>query len=328
MLPKKPGATAAISVTKTMPDIQIAGRQLSMPSGSNLLEGLLTAGIPVPYSCRSGHCQTCLLQNHKPLAHGDPATSNLSPEQQANGWLLACQCAVSENLELTRFDPQQSATPALISGQTQLAGDVLELRLQPRGPLRYQAGQHLTLWLDDNLGRSYSIASLPDDDGLVFHLRLYPQGAFSQRIQHMDNGQTIYLSGVAGICHYDPDWHDRPLLLLARGTAVGMLHAIARDALKQGHTAGITLIVWQRSEQSGYWHAQLQAWAEQHPEVTYLTTTDNESDQLLRQTGLVARNAIALVCGSPVFVERQRKPLFMSGLARRQILDEAFLGSQ
>ncbi|MCL5042755.1 MAG: 2Fe-2S iron-sulfur cluster-binding protein [Gammaproteobacteria bacterium] len=311
-----------------MPEIHIAGRQLSLPPGSNLLDGLLTAGVKVPSSCRAGHCQTCLLQNSQPLAPDDPASSSLSPEQQADGWLLACQCQVSHDLALTHFDPQHSALPAQISGLTRLADDVLELRLQPRAPLRYKAGQHVSLWLDENLGRSYSIASLPQEGELVFHLRLYPQGAFSQRIQHMDNGQTLYLSGVSGICHYDPEWADRPLLLLARGTAVGMLHAVARDALKQGHTGGITLIVWQRSDASGYWHQPLTEWAAAHPGVSYLTTNDNSGDQLLRQTGLVPRNAMALVCGSPAFVERQRKPLFMSGLARRQILDEAFIGSQ
>ncbi len=310
-----------------MPQIELDDRQFNLPLDCNLLDGLLAAGVSVPHSCRSGHCQTCLLQSDQPLEQDDPACSNLSPEQHAEGWLLACQCWVSQNLILTSFDPTKSAIPALITGQTRLADDVIELRLQPRGPLRYKAGQHLTLWLDENLGRSYSIASLPEDDELAFHLRLYPQGAFSQRIQRMDNGQTIYLSGVAGVCHYDPDWHDRPLLLLARGTAIGMLHAIARDALKQGHSGGISLIVWQRSEASGYRHQQLTEWAAQHPQVTYLTTDDSQGDQLLRQRGLVARNAMALVCGSPAFVERQRKPLFMSGLARRQVLDEAFLGS-
>ncbi|SDU11709.1 2Fe-2S iron-sulfur cluster-binding protein [Halopseudomonas salegens] len=311
-----------------MPEIKLADRQISLPPGSNLLDGLLAAGAQVPYSCRSGHCQTCLLQNHQALADDDPACCNLSPEQRAAGWLLACQCQVTQDLDLHPFDPRHSAVPALITGQTRLADDVLELRLRPRGLLRYFAGQHATLWLDEHLGRSYSIASLPDQGELHFHVRLYPHGAFSQRIQRMDNGQTIYLSNVAGNCHYDPDWHDRPLLLLARGTAVGMLQAIARDALKQGHSAGITLIVWQRSEDSGYWQQSLQSWANQHPTVTYLTTTDAEGDRLLRRRGLVARNTMALVCGSPAFVERQRKPLFMNGLARRQILDEAFLGSQ
>lgn len=310
-----------------MPDIRLDQRTIELARGSNLLEGLLGAGLRVPCSCRAGHCQTCLLQNTQPLPDDDPGCAALSPELVADGWLLACQHQVRQPLQLSHFDPRQSAMPCRLAGLRRLRHDTLELRLHPKAPLRFHAGQHATLWLDQQLARSYSIASLPGDPTLAFHLRLHPDGAFSQRIQQMDSGQTLYLSAVAGHCHFQPDWFDRPLLLLGRGSAAGMLHAIARDALQQGHTAGIRLIIWQRSPSSGYLHDTLRTWAEQIPAVDYLTTDDQNGDQLLRQTGLVLRNTMALVCGSPVFIQHQRKQLFLRGLPRQQILDEAFLGS-
>ena len=45
-----------------MPEIWIDESGIQAGSGDNLLDTLLAAGHRVPWSCRSGHCQTCLVQ--------------------------------------------------------------------------------------------------------------------------------------------------------------------------------------------------------------------------------------------------------------------------
>ncbi|HCB42719.1 MAG TPA: iron-sulfur-binding ferredoxin reductase, partial [Pseudomonas sp.] len=69
-------------------EIHIADRCLDAPAGSNLLDQLLQAGLPISYSCRSGHCQSCLIKA-EPGTVPDAAQAPLPAPMQAEGWLLA-----------------------------------------------------------------------------------------------------------------------------------------------------------------------------------------------------------------------------------------------
>lgn len=45
-----------------------------------------------------------------------------------------------------------------------------------------------------------------------------------------------------GALHYDPDWHERPLWLMAAGTGLGPLFGVLREALRQDHQGAIRVI--------------------------------------------------------------------------------------
>ncbi len=310
-----------------MPELSIRGHKFQVPAGSNLLSALQAAEQPISWSCRAGQCQSCLVQAPA-QAVPEAAQRGLTPQQQAEGWLLACQCSVEQNMQLTLHDPASDGLPAQIESLQHLPGDVLLLRLRPLRPLRYQAGQHLTLWLSPNLGRSYSIASLPTEKLLEFHLQLHDGGAFSSQIRRAEPGQLLYLGVASGHLCYDPAWHDRPLLLLARGTGLAPLQALARDALRQEHAAPIHLWHWSATEQDCYLQQPLRELADTSPSLQLHLRTRSQFDADLRALRIGSRNSLALLCGSPGFIEQLRRPLFMAGLAGRQIIDEAFLPPQ
>ncbi|MFD1699610.1 iron-sulfur-binding ferredoxin reductase [Halopseudomonas phragmitis] len=311
-----------------MPELRIGPQRLQVASGSNLLDELLADGQPVAWSCRSGHCQSCLVQA-QPGQAPEAACSELDPEQQAQGWLLACQCQVRQDMDLHLLDPAQDGLPAQISRMEYLAENILLLGLHPERPLRYQAGQHLSLWLDAELARPYSIASLPGEPELQFHLALKAQGQFSQRIQRMNIGERIYLGRANGHCHYQSDWQDRPLLLLGRGTGLSPLQAVARDALKHGHRAAIELWHWHPESGDCYLRSELEKLAQAHPQTLRLHLhPQSQLSSDMASLRLASRHTLALVCGHPEFVEQWRKPLFMAGLPRRQVFDEAFVSRQ
>lgn len=320
-----------------MPEIYLAGnpvagaaigeQKISAPTGSNLLDVLLEHGHKVPWSCRSGQCQSCLVQARPEEAPG-AAQSQLNAEQQAKGWLLACQCTLQQDMHINLHDPATDGLPARISEMHYLTDDILLLRLTPERPLRFRAGQHLVLWLNATLARPYSIASLPGSGDLEFHLRLHPDGAFSNGIRQCAVGERLYMGAAAGHFHYDPGWQETPLLLLGSGTGLAPLQAIARDALQAGHEAPITLWHWSRSEARCYLETPLNELAEQHPQLSLHLRTRAELASDLTQLRLASRKTLALLCGQPAFVEQLRKPLFMAGLPGRQILDEAFISRQ
>lgn len=206
-----------------MPDIRVGERRLAVAAGSNLLDALLAGGIAVPHSCRAGSCHACLVHCLQGEVE-DTLPEALDPVRREAGWRLACQCRVLGDLVLQPFDPERDGLPARVVACHWL-GDVLRLRLEPERPLRYRAGQHLLLWSDDGVARPYSLASLPHEDPwLEFHIDCSAPGAFCDRARRLAPGALLRLGELrGGALRYEPDWQERPLLLMAAGTGLAPL---------------------------------------------------------------------------------------------------------
>ncbi|PNB76907.1 hypothetical protein C1X30_31265, partial [Pseudomonas sp. FW305-BF6] len=80
-----------------MPELRVGERQWAVAVGSNLLDALNQNGVPVPYSCRAGSCHACLVKCVEGLP-SDSRPDALSNEQRQQGWRLACQCQVVDDL--------------------------------------------------------------------------------------------------------------------------------------------------------------------------------------------------------------------------------------
>ncbi|TNF83044.1 iron-sulfur-binding ferredoxin reductase [Pseudomonas sp. ICMP22404] len=308
-----------------MPELTVAGRQWTVAPGSNLLDALNQSGVPVPYSCRAGSCHACLVQ----CIGGDVRDARpdaLSPTQRDQGWRLACQCQVVEDVQVHTFDPQRDGQAAQVVAADWLGPDVLRLRVAPERRLRYQAGQHLVLWLGD-VARPYSLASLPEEDRfLEFHLDCRQPGQFIDRARSLNVGDPIRLGELrGGALHYDPAWHDRPLWLLAAGTGLGPLFGILREALRQQHRGPIHLVHVAHDASGHYLGKPLAALAAKYPQLSVQLLTSVEAPAALAQLRLPSRHTQALACGHPERVEAFAKRLYLAGLPRNQLLADVFL---
>lgn len=308
-----------------MPELTVEGRQWTVAAGSNLLDALNQSGVAVPFSCRAGSCHACLVQ----CVGGDVRDSRpdaLSPTQRDQGWRLACQCAVVEDVQIHTFDPQRDGQAAGVAAADWLGRDVLRLRVVPERALRYRAGQHLVLWIGE-VARPYSLASLPEEDRfLEFHIDCREQGRFVDAVRHMNVGDPIRLGELrGGALHYDPDWRDKPLWLLAAGTGLGPLFGILREALRQHHQGQIRLIHVAHDASGHYLTKPLAALAARHPNLIVELLTAAEASGALAQLRLGSRQTQALVCGHPDRVEAFAKRLYLAGLPRNQLLADVFL---
>lgn len=307
------------------PRVHAAGRAWPVPAGSNLLDALNGAGLRVPYSCRSGSCHACLVR----CVRGellDERPEALSEERRDQGWRLACQCRVVGDVEVRLFDPAHDGLPARVASLDWLGSRVLRLRVQPERPLRYEAGQHLVLWADTGVARPYSLASLPGDPWLEFHLDCRQGGAFSDVARHLRPGDPLRLGELrGGALHYDPDWSERPLWLLAAGTGLAPLWGVLREALRQHHQGPIRVIHQANDEVGHYLAEPLRALAEAHPQLQVQLVAESEQAAVLAELRLVSRQTLALLCGSPASVEAFARRLFLIGVPRNQVLADLFL---
>ncbi|MGH8418961.1 MAG: iron-sulfur-binding ferredoxin reductase [Pseudomonas sp.] len=306
-----------------MPEIRAGNRQWSVTAGCNLLDALNSAGVSVPYSCRAGSCHTCLVRcmRGEPL---DALPEALDASQREQGWRLACQCRVMDDLCVEVFDPQRDGSPARVSGYDWLSPSVLRLRLEPERTLRYRAGQHLVLWTASGIARPYSLASLPGDEGfLEFHIDCHKPGVFADVARTLNLGDAIRLGELrGGALQYDPDWQDRPLWLLAAGTGLGPLWGLLREALRQQHQGPIRVMHVAREH---YLAAQLQTLGAEHAQLQVELIKPEDFQAALSGLRVTSRQTIALVCGSPASVEMFSKRLYIAGLPRGQLLADVFL---
>ncbi|AZC20335.1 iron-sulfur-binding ferredoxin reductase [Pseudomonas sp. CMR5c] len=309
-----------------MPELTVGGQRWQVAPGSNLLDALNQAGVAVPYSCRAGSCHACLVHCVQGLP-ADIRPDALSNEQRQLGWRLACQCQVVENLQVETFDPLRDGLPATVIGIDWLSTTVLRLRLQPGRPLRYRAGQHLVLWTASRIARPYSLASLPEDDRfLEFHLDCRHPGQFSDAARQLQVGDPLRLGELrGGALHYDPDWQQRPLWLLAAGTGLAPLFGVLREALHQDHQGPIRVIHVAHDASEHYLAKPLAALAANRPELTVDLLEGAQLASFLAQLRLVSRQTQALLCGHPDSVEAFARRLYLAGLPRNQLLADVFL---
>jgi NAD(P)H-flavin reductase/ferredoxin len=309
-----------------MPELNVGQQRWSVATGSNLLDALNDAGLNVPYSCRAGSCHACLVR----CVAGEPLDRNpgaLAAAQREQGWRLACQCQVADDLGVALFDPRRDGLDAELIACDWLSAGVLRIRLRPERPLRYHAGQHLLLY-SGVVARPYSIASLPQqDDFLEFHLDCRRPGAFIDRARSFQVGEHLRLGELrGGALHYDPDWQARPLWLLAAGTGLAPLWGVLREALRQEHQGPIRLVHFVAEEGEHYLAGPLSELAEQFPQLQVELPPPALAESVLGGLRLPSRHTQALVCGSPASVEKFSRRLFLAGLPRNQLLADVFTG--
>jgi NAD(P)H-flavin reductase/ferredoxin len=309
-----------------MPELRVADRRLEVAATSNLLDSLLAAGIAVPYSCRAGSCHACLVR----CLGGEVADAKpeaLDDARREQGWRLACQCRVVEDVQIEVFDPLRDAAPAVIHSCAWLSSDVLRLRLMPQKPLNYSAGQHLQLWTPSGTARPYSLASVPGDEPwLEFHIDCRQDGAFASAARALQPGEGLRLGELRGAAlHYDADWQARPLWLMASGTGLAPLYGVLREALRQDHQGAIRVIHVAHDASAHYLAEPLRALAASYPQVQVELLTTAELAAALAELRLVSRQTIALLCGHPDSVETFARRLYLAGLPRSQVFADVFL---
>ncbi|EPN41496.1 hypothetical protein A242_17842 [Pseudomonas syringae pv. actinidiae ICMP 19095] len=186
------------------------------------------------------------------------------------------------------------------------------------------------LWTASGIARPYSLASLPGEDAfLEFHIDCGLPGAFRDAARQLQIGDDMRLGELrGGALRYDPDWQDKPLLLLAAGTGLGPLWGVLREALRQEHQGTLRLIHLARDSQEHYLADELQALALSHPQLIVQLITTQTLQTTLAELRLLSRHAMALLCGSADSVEMFAKRLYLAGLPRNRLLADVFVARE
>jgi len=205
------------------------GTQFAAESGTSLLDAALAAGVVLEHSCRTGRCGSCKARLTQGRAAPLRAAVSLTDDEAAHGWVLTCAHEALSDVALDIEDLGALAhietriCPARIDSLDKLADDVLRvrLRLPPRSPFRFLAGQYLDVSSPAGVKRSYSVASAasaPDNvelqirrvDGGALSAYWFEQAKVNDLLRFNGPRGTFFLRPVAG----------QDVVFLATGTGI------------------------------------------------------------------------------------------------------------
>lgn len=304
-------------------------RQLELKPDETVLDCLLRHGMALPYACKAGMCQACIVRAVDCSA-SEESRKWVRPQLQALGYTLACQWVPATDVRAELPNLADFAVQATIRSLKRLNNDVMQVLLDipdPRRMFAYRPGQYLTATTAAGITRAYSIANDFNEDGCIeLHVAATAHGEFTGWLFGSARaGDTLYISGPAGHCHYDAiDDADAMLVLAGTGTGLAPLYGIVMDALRQRHSGVIHLYHAGRTKDRLYLADTLNALAAEHSNFRYHPCVVEDSDdggtvrrleQRLAQDFAVARlsQSRIFLSGAPGFVHAARKKLYLLG---------------
>ncbi|MBL1432206.1 MAG: 2Fe-2S iron-sulfur cluster binding domain-containing protein [Gammaproteobacteria bacterium] len=318
------------------------GECYSIEDGASVLDTLLDQGIEIPHSCKSGVCQSCMVE----VVTGTPTEASqtgLKATFKALNYALSCCLVAKEDLGVSLPNAEDSEVPVSIIKMEVLNHNVLRLCLKTKKQLDTIPGQYLSLITSDSLARSYSVANIPEVDGYIeLHIRIIPNGRLGAWLLNDARlWMEVKLRGPAGECFYvceKDEENDFPMVLAGTSTGLAPLYGIVRDALAQGHKGSIDLFHGALQPEDLYLVDELYDLSQQHKNFSYIPCVMKGNDGDFYTCGdiqeLVAKHVVnkkdarLYLCGAPDLVNAMKKTAFLSGIASKHIFNDAFLPSK
>jgi NAD(P)H-flavin reductase/ferredoxin len=319
-------------------DLTIDNNRFSCRPGETVLDALLRENIDIPYGCKAGVCQSCVVQS---LDAPPPkkAQGDLKDTLKSSGHFLACQCHPEQSMTLKLSKQAVHFAHGVVEVSEPLNRNTHLLIIKIDNAHRYRAGQFVNLQRNDGLTRSYSIANIPHASGtLEFHIRRLPGGRFSAWVHdELKAGDSIPVSEPLGQCFYLPDRKEQGLLLIGTGTGLAPLTGILADALAHDHSGPIRLFHGSRDHEDLYRIEEMRQLAERHPNFSYTPCVSSGEAPAGFIRGRANEAALAehpdlsqwrvFLCGHPDMVRSTQKQAYLKGAKLTDIYCDAFVAA-
>jgi ferredoxin-NAD(P)+ reductase (naphthalene dioxygenase ferredoxin-specific) len=319
--------------------IQPLDRVIEAIPGTNLLAILREHEVPISYSCTAGRCGTCRC---KVVAGNVADTVNAGHIIDAEGGqtILACTSVLTGDctIEIPETDEvinhPAKILKATVTALDRVTHDIVRLRLRAAKPLEYSPGQYATLQFTPQHVRPYSMAGLPNDDELEFHIRVVKDGLVSGYVdRELKVGDSVRVSGPLGTSYLRTK-HEGPMLCVAGGTGLAPVLSIVRGALESGMRNDIHVYFGVRGPKDIYSTDVLSGLTRRYPNLrVHVVVTEGNDDPALRSgivTEAVAQDWDSLagwrayLCGAPPMVDAATLVARDRGIETDHIYADAF----
>lgn len=327
-----------------------SGHSFEVQDGGTILAAGLSAGRFLPYSCRTGVCNTCKARVVEgAVDHGMVLKTHLGDDARAQGYALLCSAKPLSDLviEVAELEGMAAIEPKIypcrVTKMERAASDVmvLTLRMPMNETMRFMAGQYIEMILPGGERRNYSIATAPDIEGLPhieLHIRHVPGGAFTDRVfTALKEREVLRFEGPFGTFFLREETN-KPMLMLASGTGFGPIKSIVEYALKKGIKRPIEVYWGGRRRQDLYMMALAQSWSAEHANISFHPVLSDPTPgcEWTGEIGYVHRVVMdhhpdlsgyqVYACGAPAMVESARREFVeQCGLPAQEFFADSFL---
>ncbi|MGQ3298699.1 2Fe-2S iron-sulfur cluster-binding protein [Reyranella sp.] len=322
--------------------ITSADRTIDVPAGATILDAALDAGISYPFGCQSGNCGACKSQLVKgEVTMGGYSEFALSDEEKARGLILACRAVPRDACEVAWLEEDdlivhpRRLLACKVVALDDATHDIKRVRLEiaSGGPFDFSAGQFASVTFEGCPPRDYSMANVPGDPILEFHIRRTAGGATSAHVwEKLKVGDSVRVEGPFGPS-YLRESHRGPIIAVAGGSGMAPIKSIVERALQKQLPQHIYLYFGVRGERDLYLHDHFAALAGKHANLHFIPVLSEGGGSSLRQ-GLVHEAVAqdfdevdgckAYLAGPPVMVEAATLLLEQRGMRRVDIHADAF----
>ena len=305
----------------------------TVENAETILQAALRQNITLPYSCKTGKCDSCL-------------ASTTTDEQKPHS-IRTCTAVPEQDMTLEigllteLMDIQVKTLPCRISSLKQVSQDVMVLTLctPPNQALRFVAGQYIDV-IKGDIRRSYSIASAPDAATIELHIRNVEAGKFSYYLfEQAKLNDLLRLEGPFGTFFRRDSSQkiQKPMILLAGGTGFAPLQSMLQTIINANDGTQVWLY-WGNRFASGFYSDLPTSWAASYKQLQYHPICSEPlGDDWHGRTGLVHHAVLAdfstlngfdvFACGSPTMIEAAKEDFIQAGLEPKAFYADAFIPS-
>ena len=307
----------------------------------SVLGAALRANVGLPHECQLGGCGSCRVRLVEGAVDYEELPLALSPEEQGEGFALACQARAQSDLLISVEPPSASCSAperirALVEQVRALTADVLQLRLvlPETANVVYQPGQHMNIVFDDGRHRSFSMASRPDGRCIDFHVRRIAGGRFTGGdLGRLKAGDALDVELPLGAFRFHAEDY-RPLLMVATGTGLAPLKSMLESLLDDPDCPPVSLYWGMRTAADLYLHEQIQSWSPRLYEFRYVPVLSRADDAWRGRRGHVQQAVVEdlddlsehsiYLCGSPDMIAQAKAAFIARGASTEHLYAEGF----
>ncbi len=330
--------------------VQPSGRVFLAQTDEALLAAAIRQGIGLPYGCKDGACGSCKCKKLEgSVTHGPHQAKALSPEEEANGFILTCCATANSDVVIeSRQVTDESAypikkMPVRIASMARASHDVMVVRLQlPASDVfKYHAGQYVEFLLRDGDRRAYSMGNAPhtqsDTPGVELHIRHMPGGKFTDHVfGPMKEKEILRIEGPYGSFFLRED-STKPMVLLASGTGFAPIKALIEHLQFKNIQRPAVLYWGGRRPADLYMNDWVQTKLAEMPQLSYVPVISDAlpEDNWTGRTGFVHKAVLqdfadlsdhqVYACGAPIVVDSARAEYSaVAGLPPEEFYADAF----
>jgi NAD(P)H-flavin reductase/hemoglobin-like flavoprotein len=258
-----------------------------------------------------------------------------TPEVE-QAWAEAYTIIARQMQEAAAADDNPPNWLATVAEHRRLSWDLAMVRLEPRQPIPFRAGQYLSVEVPQRprLWRYLSPANAPRPDGsLEFHVRAVDGGWVSRAIvSHTQAGDVWRFGPPLGRLSVDRE-SDRKVLMVAGGTGIAPLQSLLDELAQFGENPKVQIFYGGRTREDLYVLEGLKVMASCNPWLTVRAVVEQADAPPGFEQGTLADVVTrygawpdhdVLVSGSPAMIRATVSRMLVAGTALDQISYDPF----